>query len=302
MSDSQKSNNIPLLKPIHFKDELIDGTWDPSIKSRLNEFFIHSFMDDIVPLKLPLPLHKKTVNDFVLVTNGRMTKTIGLESFPLKANEFLFTPKSSITTTRNVSGDLEGFYCHFSDDFIANNSFLRRWKTQATIQNFLILREEEIATVLPLLDRIATLYREAGKNLQNYRLIQYYLSTFIAEVSVISERNVLKQTIHPLVIKFQQMVNERFKESKNVKFYADLLHVSANHLNKIVKKETGKTALAIIHNICLLEAKVLLHQTDLNISQVAYELGFEDTSYFGRFFKKYTDLSPSAYRKMIDLS
>lgn len=302
MTDKRKTHEIPLLNPINFKEELIEESWSPLSRLRVNEFFIHSFKDDVVPLKLPLPLHKKTVNDFALITKGSMTKTIGLESFSLHADQFLFTPKNSITTTKNVSVNLEGFYCHFSSDFIANNPFLKQWQTQSVLQNLLFLNEGEMEVLLSLLKRILFLYKEAKDNPQNYRLIQYYLSTFIAEISVISERKTSKISVHPLIPKFRQLVNEKFKESKSVKFYADLLHVTPNHLNKIVKKETGKTTSDFIDHICILEAKVLLLQTNSSISQIAYELGYEDTSYFSRFFKRYTDTSPSSFRKMIDLS
>lgn len=76
----------------------------------ITQFFIHSFKEDAVNLKLPLPPHKKTVNDFVFITNGSMTRNLGIESFELKKNDFLFTPKNSITTTEFVSADLEGFF------------------------------------------------------------------------------------------------------------------------------------------------------------------------------------------------
>ncbi len=157
-------------------------------------------------------------------------------------------------------------------------------------------------TLLPLLERMDYLYQKINEYPQNHQLIHYYLSTFIAEVSIISEKNSLKSIVHPLVSKFQQLINEKFKESKNVQFYASLLHVSPNHLNKIVKKETGKTASTIINQVCILEAKVLLTQTDLDIMEIAHQLGFDDSSYFSRFFKRHTSTSPANYRKMIDLS
>src|SRR5699024_4135452 len=121
----------------------------------------------------------------------------------------------------------------------------------------------------------------------------YYLSAFIAEVSIIAENQLPKTKAHPLLSSFNQLVKLHFKESKSVRCYADQLHVSPNHLNKVVKRDTGKTASAIINQICILEAKVLLIQTNLDISQVALELGYEDTSYFSRFFKRHTEISPS---------
>lgn len=298
-----KNESIPLLKPNIFKEAFIENSKDTILKSRkIDEFFIHSFKKDVIELKLPLPLHKKTVNDFVFILNGEMTKSIGLHTFDLKKNQFLFTPSNTITTTESANRELEGFYCHFSNDFLKGNPYLKLWNSQSAGMGLLPLSDDQIEILKPLLDRILSLFRNAVKNQSNYQLIQYYLSTFIAEISIISKENIPKAKEHPVLKKFNYLVNNRFKESRKVKFYADLIHVSPNHLNKVVRTETGKSASDFINQISILEAKVLLGQTTLNIKEIAAELGFEDVSYFSRFFKKHSGTTPLEYRKMIDLS
>lgn len=300
---ASKKSNIPILEPLVFKEEFIANNQHGIFaNSKINEFFIHSFKEDLVNLKLPLPPHKKTVNDFVFILKGEMTKTIGLESFSLKAGDFLFTPKNSITTSKNMSADLDGFYGHFSDNFLANNPFLKLWHTRPASQNLLHLSKNEIENLTSLLRRILSLYREMQKKPSNYQLIHYYLSAFIAEVSIITESQLHTAQVHPLIPKFNQLVSENFKISKSVGFYAEQLHVSPNHLNKIIKSGTGKTASEVINRVCVLEAQVLLIQTSSDISEIALELGYEDTSYFSRFFKRHSGVSPSEYRKMIESS
>lgn len=284
-----------------FKEKLIENKENLLLTHPgLDDFFIHSFKDDLVQLKLPLPPHRKTVHDFVFVLKGEMTKTIGLKKFVLRPKSFLFTPKNAITTTENVSDDLIGFYCHFSDGFPADNPIFNLWSAPFTSQNFLKLTAEQVETFQLLLERMMSLYRDAGEN--NLRLIGYSLSTLLAEIAVITEENISKTFIHPIVSKFNKAINKNFKVSRQVKFYADLVHVSPNHLNKVVKQETGKSASEVINELCILEAKVLLTQTSLEINEIALELGFEDISYFSRFFKKHCQISPSNYRKKIDLS
>jgi AraC family transcriptional activator of pobA len=78
--------------------------------------------------------------------------------------------------------------------------------------------------------------------------------------------------------------------------YATRLSVHVNHLNKVLKEQTGKTTSALIKGRLLQEAKILLRQTDWNISEVAYVLGFEDVAHFSNFFKKQTSVSPLVYR------
>ena len=269
----------------------------------ITQFFIHSFKEDAVNLKLPLPPHKKTVNDFVFIINGSMTRKLGIESFELKKNDFLFTPKNSITTTEFVSADLEGFFCHFSDEFVGANPFLGMLDSHSSNQNVSRLSETEAHILESLLTRILQLYKTRKSDPNNYRLIPFYLSTVIAELFLMSKKQpVIPQQNKVVSSTFKNLVHQYFKQNLSVKEYASLLNITPNHLNKRVKNETGKTASEIIKEITILEAKVLLLQSDLTINEISEALGFNDASYFSRLFKNDTNFSPTDYRKMIDLS
>jgi AraC-like DNA-binding protein len=78
--------------------------------------------------------------------------------------------------------------------------------------------------------------------------------------------------------------------------YSDRLAVHVNHLNKVLKETTGKTTTEIISGRVLQEAKVLLKQTDWNISEIAWSLGFEQLSNFSNFFRKHTAQAPHSFR------
>jgi AraC-like DNA-binding protein len=78
--------------------------------------------------------------------------------------------------------------------------------------------------------------------------------------------------------------------------YAVRLAVHVNHLNKVLKENTGKTTRELISSRLIQEAKILLKQSNWNISQIAYSLGFEEVAHFSNFFKKHTSLTPLAYR------
>ncbi|ANH80982.1 transcriptional regulator [Niabella ginsenosidivorans] len=83
---------------------------------------------------------------------------------------------------------------------------------------------------------------------------------------------------------------------RTAKDYADRLAIHVNHLNKVLKENTGKTTTAMISNRILQEAKILLRQTDWTISEIAYSLGFEEVAHFSNFFKKQTALTPVFFR------
>ena len=83
---------------------------------------------------------------------------------------------------------------------------------------------------------------------------------------------------------------------KTAKDFADALRVHVNHLNKVLKETTGKTTTEIIASRLSQEAKILLKQTNWNVSEIAYSLGFEEVAHFSNFFKKQNHLSPAAFR------
>jgi len=78
--------------------------------------------------------------------------------------------------------------------------------------------------------------------------------------------------------------------------YAERLAIHVNHLNKVLKETTGKTTTNVISQRLAQEAKILLKQTDWNVSEIALVLGFEEVAHFSNFFKKQVGLSPLAYR------
>eukprot|EP01133_Synstelium_polycarpum_P013770 gene13770-16238_t len=83
---------------------------------------------------------------------------------------------------------------------------------------------------------------------------------------------------------------------RSAKDYADRLAVHTNHLNKVLKEVTGQTTTAIISNRVIQESKILLKQSDWNISEIAYVMGYEDQAHFSHFFKKQTSYTPAGFR------
>ena len=83
----------------------------------------------------------------------------------------------------------------------------------------------------------------------------------------------------------------------SVKELAEKLHISPRYLSDLLKQETGKTAMELIHISIIGEAKNLLFQSDEGIAEIAYHLGFENISYFSRLFKKQTGFTPLEFRK-----
>ena len=80
------------------------------------------------------------------------------------------------------------------------------------------------------------------------------------------------------------------------KEYAGLLFVTPNHLNAVCKEVLGRSAGEVIRDRVILEAKRLMVNQELSISEIAYKLNFPDNSYFSKFFSKYAGVSPEKFR------
>ncbi len=133
-----------------------------------------------------------------------------------------------------------------------------------------------------------------------FEIIRLYLKILLIQAQRINLKII--DTSFPkrqddIVYNFQSLVNKFFSEKKAVYDYAQELNINEKYLNQILKKQTGKTAASIIRERIILEAKCLLLHTNLDISEIAYELNFEEPSNFMRFFKTYEKVTPTEYRK-----
>jgi AraC-like DNA-binding protein len=96
---------------------------------------------------------------------------------------------------------------------------------------------------------------------------------------------------------FQELVENNIVTHKQVSQYANLMNLSSYQLNAIIKTTINKSASEFINEQIVLEAKRNLLATPNQIKDIADHLGYEDISYFIRFFKKHTGHSPEAFRK-----
>jgi len=112
-----------------------------------------------------------------------------------------------------------------------------------------------------------------------------------------------KELTGSMLTKFNALLAANFEERTTtniglptVSLMAEKLHISSRYLTDLLKQETGKTALELIHLFLIGEAKNLLTEGELNISEISHLLGFENTTYFSRLFKKEVGRTPNEFR------
>jgi AraC-like DNA-binding protein len=103
-----------------------------------------------------------------------------------------------------------------------------------------------------------------------------------------------------LFSRFYKAIEEHFRESHEVQYYADLFGLTPKHFAAIIKKQTGIKALTWINNYVMIQSKSMLrHMQQMPIQQVALQMGFTELSAFSRFFKTNEGVTPSEYREKI---
>jgi AraC-like DNA-binding protein len=102
-----------------------------------------------------------------------------------------------------------------------------------------------------------------------------------------------------LTRRFKSSVEKNFMSVKSVNKYARLLNISSGHLNDMVHQDTGRTASEIIHERIILEAKRLLYRSEKSVKEIAFAIGYDDPSYFVKFFKVRAGITPDQFRKHI---
>lgn len=204
-----------------------------------------------------------------------------------------------------LSHDIYGYIFIFTPDFyLINKSNQNRliefpffYSIEQTNPPVHLTEEQDVEFLKQLfLKGIDESGKEESVSLELLRSILDLLLTFCASVYPVDDHLKNKGKGHLLVKKFYQLVEQYIKSNMGVADFADMLAVTPNHLTQTIRQLTGQTSNEIIKAKQLLEIKRLLVHSSLSVSEIAHHLNFPDQSYFTRFFKRETGMTPVAYR------
>lgn len=247
--------------------------------------------------------HKHNFYHFVLFTAGSGQHIIDFNQYTIRPYQLYFMAPGQVHTW-NFQGDEEGFVVNFASDyfqsFLLRTDYLERFSfLQGKMKHLIFELEESFREqAIHILKQILT----AKSNHLNEDYIRTLLLQFLLYIAMRSEKEEKEGSNpynHKIFNSFQQLVEQQFKSTKLPSVYADQLFITPNHLNAICKSYIGQSAGEIIRSRIILEAKRLLINKNLNITEIADELKFKDNSYFTKFFKKSTGLTPEEFRKRL---
>lgn len=247
--------------------------------------------------------HRKDYYLLVFVQQGRSRHWVDMRPYTLKDNTFYFTSPQQVHLKEEPQ-PMWGTSIAFTCEFLAlqGNASLNKLPIIQNQQNGheLLLNDADAAFVQDILDKLYTEYCRPGEWQQ--RMLTAHLQVLLTYLSRLYTDQYKGEEISAdklLFSRYQAKIEESFRELHEVGDYASLLNISAGHLSEVVKTQSGKPAITHIHNRLVLEARRLLFHTENAIKEIAFDLGFSDASYFNRFFKRETGLTPAEYRSSI---
>jgi len=247
--------------------------------------------------------HRHSFYHLVYFTVGSGSHTIDFAQFTVRPQQIYFMTPGQVHSW-SFEGKVDGYLVNFSPEFF--HSFLLR---PEYLDSFYFLNGVTEDSVLNLSDFVADkLTRtfeeliETSAAVAAFRedLIRVKLLEIFILIAQTESRDKIEKVSAPsnMVIKnFQKLVENNFLKMKLPGEYARRLSVTPNHLNALSKSHLGMQAGEVIRLRTILEAKRLLVSIDLTVSEIAYKLNFSDNSYFTKFFRKYTGLTPESFRK-----
>ncbi|EGV42492.1 AraC family transcriptional regulator [Bizionia argentinensis JUB59] len=248
--------------------------------------------------------HKHNYYTVLIVNKAKGQHKIDFNSYELSNNQIYFVAPGQVHQVIENEKSI-GFAMTFSNQFLIKNSIPLSFIDGLNLfQNYgqsppLMPEPEQFDTIVNFANKIYELYH--GNAAMKFLSIGAFLKLLLIEcnnICAVNPANTDNDASRNNIIKnFKKAVDVNYRKEHSTTYYAKQLHITPDHLTRIVKSKIGKTAKEYIQARITTEAKRLLYFTDETNKEIAYELGFNEPANFSAFFKKHTNISPSKFKK-----
>lgn len=238
----------------------------------------------------------------IIYEQGSADLKINMRDYHIEAPAVLLVLNDQIYQSAGHSEDLRSKVIlmsrSFSDSLFANSGEILPLKSSIMKNPVMKIENEEnvFGQFFQLLQNIAASPRQEFKieSARHLTLSMFYgYSHLKHEVNEVKCTNSRQEEIFT---KFTELLERHHKKEREIAFYADKMCMTSKYLSQVIKDYTGKTALGIIEEYVISEAKSMLLSTTMSIQQISDELNFPSQSVFGKYFKRVAGISPSEYR------
>lgn len=258
------------------------------------------FLFDVNHPAVPDRPFKMDTYGFFLCLEGSTQGTIDLMPYELRAGMMAVNVPGQLITRTCVSEDFRGISQVMTQRFIDSLGLPYNFSLAIGIREnpILTLKPGELNAIRNYCDMTRSLLEKKrpyqAETLRHLTCAYAYgLGTYLysmAESRRLSNDELLMQ-------RFLAEVRTHYKQERRVVYYAERLHITTGYLATLVHRVSGKSPSDWINDFVVMEAKVLLKSSALTVQQITHELNFPSQSFFGKYFKRLTGLSPKEYRE-----
>lgn len=266
------------------------------------DFYVNTFAEHLKSHSFVEEPHRHDSYLMVFFTNGSGLHEVDFDQFEIKRGS-LFVLQPGQMHHWSLSEDIEGFVIIFSQE-LYNLYFgqkkINEYNFYHSIHNRpeMVFEEEELPKIVPYFDLLIQ------ENNQNNKMQLDKMLNLLDCIHIEISRKYSETYSHQThsynikINKFESLLERYFRQEKLPSFYAEKLNITLKHLNRICNEILQKTATEVIMDRVILEIKRMLIDKQLAVNEVAFAVGYEDYSYFSRFFKKQTGMSPTEFRNV----
>ena len=296
------------MSPKDFFPRRLDKVSISRIKKTMSD--VSYLSDDLVFLPMsaeinPTAIAPRSIDGFaaIIMLSGEAVVQINTKSYTIKPNTILFFSPESVLRTERASSSAAGYFLAYSKTFI--NRVQVGLSTSLPVfmhyrkSPILKINEEDVHEVLAIF-RLMKLLLRSDKKLYRNEIIESLFKTafyIISEVSNREKEQLPKQGRCEVIFdEFMNLLEEHCRRERNVSFYAEQLNITPKYFSSANKQVSGKTAARWIDDAVIMEAKNMLKFSGMSIQEIAYRLNFSTHSFFGKYIKQHTGVSPSRYK------
>ena len=256
-------------------------------------------------IKAAIP-HSHSYYQIIWFTKKGGTHLVDFKTYPVTENSILFIGKNQIHAFDDDM-DIEGWLFHFNESFFtpADVDAVLKYNIFKPQENpCYAAQAHAIAQAKKYLDLIQD--ELSNRNRFGFEEnVRFLLKSFLINLERVhrtgndSEELEISNPQKLQAYNFKASVEENYSNHLTVADYASELNISTKTLNNLVRKQFSKSPSEVINERIMLQANRLLKYSTLQISEIAYKLGFSDPSYFDKYFKRYMGVSPNSHREFL---
>jgi AraC family transcriptional regulator, transcriptional activator of pobA len=271
-------------------------------------FQIHRLEEIVSAWEGVEPPYRQSQFLIALIKKGTGEKTIGHFSFPIQRNTLFVVPQRVPHSSKYFSLECSGFVISFDmgffcKHFFPQNHIAHKRIFKKSVRPFMTLTNEQAEVLSDIFENILDEYNRQLTNKDEMIAVKVFELLLQCDRCFAGTTPYQNLDSYVKVMEsFNELIQEHYSKERSVRFYANALHIHPNYLNFLMKKYMGMTAKQVIVDHLFLEAKGLLGSPVLSVKEISYKLGFTTPGSFSSFFRKMSNMSPSAFRQQMPRS